>query len=166
MQLADLQKSLAARLAGVGSLSGDTPAPEGLAGAAVERARRALVAKRRQAASHLLPRLRAALGPSWAERFSRHAAGYTPCGLLHHVDDAWEMAEAISPGGGPAERRLAAAAHDDLVILRLRYARDRQAGAHRIRERRSPLLALVRTPVRCLVVRMPGAEGRVWSVWI
>lgn len=157
MQLADLQKSLAARLAGGG------PAPEGLAEGAVERTRRALVAKRRQAAAHLLPRLRAALGPAWAERFGLHAAGYTPCGLLHHVDDAWELAETVARA---QDRRLATAAHDDLAILRLRYARSRSDGAHRIRERRSPLIALVRTPVRCLVVRLPGAAGRVWSVRI
>jgi hypothetical protein len=156
MRLADLQRSLAAGLTGPAG-----EGPEGLAREALERSRRALTAKRRQAAGHLLPRLRAALGPAWSERFALHAAGYTPCGLLHHVDDAWELAAAVSRARDDPRRR---AAHDDLVALRLRYARSRRAGAHRIRERRAPLIALVRTPVRHLVVRMPGAEGRVWTV--
>ena len=161
MRLADLQKSLAAGLTGPAGES-----PDGLAGDALERWRRALTAKRRQAAGHLLPRLRAALGPAWGERFALHAAGYTPCGLLHHVDDAWELAAAVSRSLKDPDRTAAAAAHDDLVALRLRWARSRRAGAHRIRERRAPLIALVRTPVRHLVVRMPGAEARVWTVRI
>lgn len=161
MRLADLQKSLAAGLTGLAGIADIGPAPEGLAEAAVERTRRALIAKRRQAAAHLLPRLRAALGPAWTERFDRHAEGYAPCGLLHHVDDAWELAEAVTRG---PDRHLAVAAHDDLVFLRLRYARARKTGAHRIHERRAPLVALVRIPIRHLVVRLPGAEGRVWTV--
>ncbi|HEX3532120.1 MAG TPA: hypothetical protein VH988_34100 [Thermoanaerobaculia bacterium] len=158
MQLADLQKSLAAGLAG--PTQGD-PAPEGLAGSAVERTRRALIAKRRQAAAHLLPRLRVALGPAWAERFEEHAEHYAPCGLLYHVDDAWQLAETVTRG---LDLHLAIAAHDDLVFMRLRYARTRTSGAHRIQERRAPLVALVRIPIRHLIVRMPGTEGRVWTV--
>ncbi len=159
MRLADLQKSLAA-----GLLSAHHPAPEGLAEAAVARSRRALIAKRRQAVAHLLPRLRAALGTAWNDRFVRHAETYAPSGLLHHVDDAWQLAATVVHDSGTADRPLAAAARDDLVLLRLRYARDRKAGAHRIHERRSPLIALVRTPVRQLIVRMPGVDGRIWSM--
>jgi hypothetical protein len=158
MQLADLQKSLAAGLTG---LTDGNPAPEGLAEGAVERTRHALIAKRRQAASHLLPRLRAALGAAWAEYFEEHAELYAPCGLLDHVDDAWQLAESVTRG---TDLHLAIAAHDDLVFLRLRYARTRTSGAHRIQERRAPLVALVRIPIRHLVVRMPGTEGRVWTV--
>jgi len=157
MQLADLQKSLASSL--TGSVRAADPAPEGLA--EDERARRGLIAKRRQAATHLLPRLRAALGPVWAECFDDHAEGYAPHGLLDHIDDAWELAETFNRG---PDLHLAIAAHDDLVFLRLRYARTRKTGAHRIQERRAPLVALVRIPIRHLVVRMPGAEGRVWTV--
>ena len=160
MQLADLQKSLASRL--TGSRAGQ-PVPEELAEDTVERARRALIAKRRQAATHLLPRLRAALGAAWADCFVDHAEGYAPYGLLYHVDDAWELAEAVTRG---PDLHLAIAAHDDLVFLRLRYARTRKAGAHRIQERRAPLVALVHIPIRHLVVRMPGTEGRVWTVRI
>jgi hypothetical protein len=166
MQLADLQKSLAASLTGnAGNLGEmrDDPDLEGLSDDAVERTRRALIAKRRQAAAHLLPRLRAALGSVWAECFSDHAEDYVPCGLLYHVDDAWELAEAVTRG---SDRHLAIAAHDDLVFLRLRYARARKTGAHRIQERRAPLVALVRMPIRQLVVRMPGSGARVWSVRI
>jgi len=166
MQLADLQKSLASRLTG-GALDAGSrdanPAPEGLAEDAAERARRGLIAKRRQAATHLLPRLRAALGTDWADCFGDHAEHYAPCGLLYHVDDAWQLAESVTRG---LDLHLAIAAHDDLVFLRLRYARTRKAGAHCIQERRAPLVALVHIPIRHLVVRMPGTEGRVWTVQI
>ena len=37
-----------------------------------------------------------------------------------------------------------------------------RAGADRIRERRGPIVALMRTPTRLLVVRMPGPDGKVW----
>lgn len=155
MPLDDLQRQLAASLAGRG------PAPAGLEEGAVDRARRGLESKRRSAAAHFLPRLRSALGESWATRFREHAARYNPAGLLHHVDDAWELAEAMLLDRDP---RVACAAHDDLVILRLRFERDTRAGTERIRERRGPLVALMRTPSRVLVVRMPGADGKVWYV--
>jgi hypothetical protein len=155
MPLDDLQRQLAA------SLTGSGPAPSGLDEGVVERARRGLESKRRSAAAHCLPRLRGALGESWAARFRDHAARYNPVGMLHHVDDAWELAEATLRDPDP---RIACAAHDDLVILRLRFERDTRAGAERIQERRGPLIALMRTPSRTLVVRMPGPDGRVWYV--
>ena len=143
MLLADLQRDLAASLA-----AGAQNAPEGLSTAALDRARRALEAKRRQAARHLLPRLRATLGDRWEERFHAHAARYTPAGLLHHVDDAWELAETLARED-PALRN---AALDDLLALRLRWARDRNTGAGRIREQRG------------LVVRLPGTRGKILSL--
>lgn len=153
MSLAEVQSRLAASLAGSG------PAPEGLEEGAVERTRRSLEAKRRRAAGHLLPRLRSALGDGWAVRFHEHAVRYNPAGMLHHVDDAWELAEALLRHPDP---QVACAAHDDLVCLRLRFERDRRAVAERIRERRGPVVALMRTPTRLLVVRMPGPDGKVW----
>jgi hypothetical protein len=150
--LDELQRRLAASLARNG------PAPAGLDEGAVDRARRGLEAKRRRAAAHFLPRLRSALGDAWAARFHEHARRYNPDGMLHHVDDAWELAETLLRHPDP---QVACAAHDDLVSLRLRFERDRQAGAERIRERRGPVVALMRTP-RLLVVRMPGPDGRVW----
>jgi hypothetical protein len=155
MSLADLQRHLAAGLAGRG------PGPEGMDREALERARRSLESKRRRAASHLLPRLRAALGTGWKDRFAEHAARYTPSGFLYHVDDAWEMAGTLAQG---PDRRSAAAAQDDLVMLRLRWVRRSEAGAERIRERRGPLIALVRSPVRVLVLRLPGTQGKIWHL--
>jgi hypothetical protein len=155
MSLAELQRDLAAGLAGRG------PGPEGMDREALERARRSLESKRRRAASHLLPRLRAALETGWKERFAAHATRYTPSGLLYHVDDAWEMAESAAQD---PDRGIAAAAQDDLVTLRLRWVRRREAGAERIRERRGMLIALVRSPVRWLVFRMPGTGGKVWRI--
>lgn len=149
MPLAELQRHLAASLAGRG------PGPKGLDPEVLERARRSLESKRRRAASRLLPRLRAALGATWKDRFAEHAARYTPSGLLYHVDDAWEMAETLVRS---QDRGIAAAARDDLVTLRLRWVRRREAGAERIRERRGPLIALMRSPVRLLVLRLPGAR--------
>src|SRR6476469_2382745 len=90
MDLADLQRRLAAGLTGRG------PGPEGVDPAALERARLGLESKRRRAAAHLLPRLRAALGVGWKDRFAEHAARYIPSGLLYHVDDAWELAETLA----------------------------------------------------------------------
>lgn len=116
--------------------------------------------QRRRAAAQLLPRLRSALGETWATRFREHVERYSPAAPPHPVDDAWELAEALQRHPDP---QVACAAHDDLVALRLRFERDREAGAERIRERRGPLLALMRTP-RLLVVRMPGPAGRVWYV--
>jgi hypothetical protein len=150
--LGDIQRRLAA------SLTGHGPTPAGIDEGAVERTRRSLEAKRRRATSHLLPRLRSALGDAWAARFHEHAARYNPAGMLHHVDDAWELAEELLRHPDP---QVACAAHDDLVALRLRFERDRRAGAERIRERRGPVVALMRTP-RLLVVRMPGPDGKVW----
>lgn len=151
--LADIQHRLAA------SLTGHGPAPAGIDEDAVERTRRSLEAKRCRAAAHLLPRLRSALSDAWVARFREHAARYNPAGMLHHVDDAWELAEALLHDSDP---QVACAAHDDLVVLRLRFERDREAGAERIRERRGPVVALMRTPTRLLVVRMPGPGAKVW----
>jgi hypothetical protein len=125
---------------------------------AVERAREGLEVKRRRAAAHFLPRLRSALGDAWPARFREHAQRYHPAGLLDHVDDAWELAETLLRHPHP---QVACAAHDDLVTLRLRFERNRRAGGERIRERRGPVVALMRTP-RLLVVRMPGPDGKVW----
>lgn len=151
MPLADLQRDLAAGLA-AGSESG----LDGCDPRALDRARRALESKRRQAAGHLLPRLRAALGGAWNERFHEHARCYTPAGLLHHVDDAWELAAFWTRDPDP---RLAVPAREDLLALRLRYTRRPGAGAGRIRERRAPLVAIVR---RRLIVRLPGIGARTW----
>lgn len=156
MQLGDLQKSLAVSLTGRGL------GPEGCDEQALDQWRRSLESKRRRAAGPLLPRLRTALGLEWPARFHEHAAAYTPSGLLYHIDDAWEMAERLS---GDPDPRIAGAAHDDLISLRLRYTRDRRArraNTDRIHERRSPLVAVMKTPSRLLVVRMPGPECRVW----
>ena len=153
MQLDDLQKSLAVSLVGRGH------GPEDCDDRSLDHLRRSLEAKRRRAAGHLLPRLRNALGTEWPAFFHDHAVAYTPSGLLYHVDDAWEMAERLA---AHLDLQIAGAAHDDLVSLRLRYTRDRRAGADRIQERRTPLVAVMRTPSRILVVRMPGPEGKVW----
>ena len=155
MSLAELQRHLAAGLAGRG------PGPEGMDREALERARRGLESKRRRAASHLLPRLRAALGTGWKDRFAEHAARYTPSGLLYHVDDAWEMAATLAQ---ELDREIAAAAQDDLVTLRLRWVRRCEMEAERVRERRGPLIALMRSPVRLLVLRLPGARGKIWRI--
>lgn len=155
MRLADLQRDLAASLAGRG------PSPPGCDERALDRARRSLESKRRRAVAHLLPRTRAALGTAWAERFHEHAGRYLPEGLLHHVDDAWELADTLKSAGDP---RLRQAAHDDLAALRLRYVRDRKAGAGRIRERRGPFVAVIRSPTSALLVRSPGTPGRVWCL--
>lgn len=153
MPLADLQRELAAKLAGR-----ETPGiPDS---PALARARRSLLAKRRRAARHLLPRLHNALGDRWEERFQAHATRYTPAGLLHHVDDAWELAEVISRED-PALRN---AALDDLLALKLRWARNRKADAERIRERRGPLVAIRRGPPRMLVVRLPGMRRKTLSL--
>ncbi|HTG34165.1 MAG TPA: hypothetical protein VLB76_14650 [Thermoanaerobaculia bacterium] len=155
MSLADLQRHLAASLAGRG------PGPEGMDRETLERARRSLESKRRRAVGHLLPRLREALGTGWKARFAEHAARYTPSGLLYHVDDAWEMAATLAQA---PDRGIAAAAQDDLVMLRLRWVRRREAGAERIRERWGPLIALTRSPVRLLVLRLPGTRGKTWRI--
>lgn len=155
MRLADLQASLAA------SLAAGRPAPAGCDARSLERARRALIAKRRRAAGHLLPRVRAALGKAWSERFTDHAGSYNPCGQLHHVDDAWELAETLCREDNP---RLAAAAHDDLVGLRLRFVRRRSASAGRIRERRGLLVARLLSAPDRIVIRLPGSGRRVIEI--
>lgn len=155
MSLADLQRHLAVGLAGRG------PGPAGMDREILERARRSLESKRRRAASHLLSRLRKALGNAWKKRFSEHAARYTPSGLLYHVDDAWELAEISTRS---SDREIAAAARDDLVMLRLRWVRRREAGAERIRERRGALIAFVRSPVRLIVFRLPGIQRKILRI--
>ncbi len=154
MKLDDLQRDLAA------SLAGRRSGPDGCDPRVLDRARAALESKRRRAAGHLLPNLRAALGENWSRRFHEHARVYNPAGMLHHVDDAWELASAIRREGDP--RRIAAAAQDDLISLRLRWVRDRKADAERIRERRGILLAVTRPP-RSIVLRLPGVRGKVFS---
>lgn len=153
MPLAGLQRELAASLA-----AGARNVPEGLDAAALARARRALESKRRRAARHLLPRLCSALGDRWEERFHAHASRYTPAGFLHHVDDAWELAETMAK-----DPTLRSAALDDLLGLRLRWTRNRKADAERIRERRGLFVAIRRGPPRKLIVRLPGIRGRVLS---
>lgn len=155
MNLADLQRALAAGLTGRG------PGPEGMDPEALERARRGLESKRRRAAAHLLPRLRAALGPHWKEYFADHAARYLPTGLLYHVDDAWELARTAAQKD---PREIAAAARDDLTMLRLRWVRRDRSGIERIQERRGVVIARVRSPVRVMLIRLPGREGRVWRI--
>jgi hypothetical protein len=150
--LDDLQRNLAA------SLAGRRDAPEGFDARALERTRAALEAKRRQAALDLLPRLRQALGPDWSRRFHQHATVYNPAGMRHHVDDAWAFAEAVRREGDP---RLAGAARDDLLAMRLHWVRDPKKDAGRIRERRGFVIGVRRTPHR-LVVRLPGTRGRIF----
>ena len=152
MALADLQRALAAGLTGRG------PGPEGMDPEALERARRGLESKRRRAASHLLPRLRAALGARWKDFFAAHAARYLPAGLLYHVDDAWELARTAARND---PKEIAAAARDDLAMLRLRWVRRNGGGIERIQERRGIVIAVARSPVRVLLVRLPG---RVWRI--
>jgi len=156
MNLADLQKMLAA------TLSGTQPAPEGVDPEALSRVRGSLEAKRRRAAGHLLPRLRMNLGASWSARFHEHAERYIPMGMLHHVDDAWALAEELAKEAQGHDPKLWRAAHDDLVSLRLRYVRAPKQVALRIQERRGPLVATLETPQRAVVVKLPGAPGRLW----
>ena len=156
MELAEFQKELAA------SLAGRQPVPEGVDPEALARTRGSLEAKRRRAAGHLLPRLRTVLGPSWAARFQEHAERYIPMGMLHHVDDAWELAETVEREAHGRDPKLWRAAHDDLVSLRLRYVRDSRKVAMRIQERRGPLVAILGTPQRAVVVKLPGTPGRLW----
>jgi hypothetical protein len=180
MGLAELQLALAASLTGRPA----APPPEGCAAGAVARARAALEAKRRRAVRHLLPRTSAALRRGFEECFRQHAGRFTPSAMLYHVDDAWELAARLAAGaagparlpgdgdqggGGPgawggwaAAPEVRAAARDDLVELRLRYARRRRPGSGRIGERRGPLLAWISTPRPMLVLRLPGHDGAVW----
>ncbi len=144
MELADLQRTLGSFDTGAFAWAQDS-----------------LEAKRRRAAGHLLPRLRNSLGAqAWVTLFHEHAARYTPAGMLHHVDDAWAFAESIECT--TQEPSVYLAAQDDLVSLRLRYVRDPKQAAFRIRERRGPLLAMLHTPQRAMVVKLPGTPGRLW----
>lgn len=152
MALADLQRHLAASLAGQG------PGPEGMDREVLERARRSLESKRRRAASHLLPRLHETLGITWKDRFAEHAARYVPCGLLYHVDDAWEWAQALATS---KDRSIKAAARNDLVALRLRWVRGRESEAGRIRERRGLMIVWTHG---LLIIRLPGVGGKVWRL--
>jgi hypothetical protein len=156
MELGEVQRDLAVRL------TNRQPAPEGFDSGAFAWAQDGLEAKRRRAAGHLLPRLRNALGAAWGPRFHEHTERYSPKGMLHHVDDAWAFAEAIERESLDPDLRLAA--QDDLVSLRLRYVRDPRQEAFRIRERRGPLLALLHTPQRAMVVKLPGTPGKLWYV--
>ena len=157
MELGDLQRD-SVRLASL-----PPPAPEGFDTGAFAWAQGALEAKRRRAAGHLLPRLRNSLGvQAWVNLFHEHIATYTPAGMLHHVDDAWAFAESIERTTLHPDVHLAA--QDDLVSLRLRYVRDPKQKAFRIRERRGPLLAMLHTPQRAMVVKLPGTPGRLWYV--
>lgn len=121
--LAELQAGLALRLTG-------DPAAE--IDPRIGRAARALRQKRMRAAAQLLPRTRRAADSEWAPLFSAHATKYTPCGLLYHVDDAWELAEGLSHS---SDRRLRRAARLDRASLNLRFARSGERGAQRVRER-------------------------------
>lgn len=118
-------------------------------------------AKRRRAAGHLLPRLRTTLGAqAWVTLFHGHVQSYTPAGMLQHVDDAWAFAESIARTAEDPD--VCRAAQDDLVSLRLRYVRDPKQTAFRLRERRGPLLAMLHTPQRAMVVKLPGTPGKLW----
>src|SRR5688500_15803240 len=96
--LAEVQAGLALRLTG-------DPASE--IDPRIGRAARALRHKRMRAAAQLLPRTRRAADAKWAALFSDHATKYTPCGLLYHVDDAWELADALSHSSDRRVRRAA-----------------------------------------------------------
>lgn len=152
--LADLQRDLAATLSGRG------PGPQGMDPQALARARRGLESKRRRAVAHLVPRLRAALGEGFADRFRRHATAYAPAGLLPAVDDAWELAASLARDPEPA---VAVAARDDLAILRLRWVR-KEAGTGRFRERRGPLIVRIHTPRPLVLLKLPGSPGRIWRL--
>lgn len=137
------------------------PAPQAFDTGAFAWAQGALETKRRRAAGQLLPRLRNALGvQAWVTLFHEHVARYSPAGMLHPVDDAWAFAESVERTTQDPDVYLAA--QDDLVSLRLRYVRDPRQKAFRIRERRGPLLAMLHTPQRAMVVKLPGTPGRLW----
>ena len=155
MELTELQRGLAA------SLAEGAAAPAGIDERALGRMRRGLVGKRRRAAAELLPRLARALGEEWAPLFEEHARSYRPAGLLFHVDDAWAFAASLRRSAAP---QAAAAAHDDLLRLRLRWSRHPGSEARRIRERRSPIVGITRLAPRTLILRLPGKGGRRWEL--
>ena len=139
--LAELQASLARRLTADPAAENDR---------AIERAARALQHKRMRAAAQLLPRTREALGSSWPATFAEHAANYQPCGLLYHVDDAWEFA-------AHARGELRITARRDLASLELRYARSAERGAHRVRERTGVYFRLWLKPL-LIGIKLPGRQ--------
>jgi hypothetical protein len=141
--LAELQASLARRL---------TADPGAEQDRAIERAARALQHKRMRAVAQLLPRTHEALGSSWPAAFAEHASSYQPCGLLYHVDDAWEFAAAHARG----EVRIAA--RRDLAALELRYMRSPERGAHRVRERTGMYLRFWLKPL-LIGIRLPGRRA-------
>lgn len=153
-RLAEIQRALAASLARRASC------PPQRDVAAVDRAARALEAKRRRAAGHLVPTLREALGPWWRARFHEHAATYTPEGMLYRVDDAWALAERETRSPSPALRR---AARRDLAMLRRRYLRSRHRGVDRIRERQS-LLDVARGWLEAWSRTNGDSAGGGWSL--
>lgn len=141
--LAELQASLARRLTADPAAENDR---------SIERAARALQHKRMRAAAQLLPRTHTALGAAWKSAFAEHAANYQPCGLLYHVDDAWEFA------GAHARGELRIAARRDLASLELRYARSAERGAHRVRERTGMYFKLWLNPL-LIGIRLPGRRA-------
>jgi hypothetical protein len=154
MDLGDLQR-------GSVGLASRQPTPGSFDTGAFAWAQDGLEVRRRRAAGHLLPRLRNSLGAkAWVTLFHEHVARYIPAGMLHHVDDAWAFAESIERTTQEPDVYLAA--QDDLVSLRLRYVRDPKQTAFRIRERHGPLLAMLHTPQRAMVVKLPGTPGRLW----
>lgn len=161
MELGDLQRSSVPQPARASRQPAPEPAPGGFDTGAFAWAQDELETKRRRAAGHFLPRLRNSLGAKgWVTLFHEHAAAYTPAGMLHDVDDAWALAESVERTTQEPDVYLAA--QDDLVALRLRYVRDPKQKAFRIRERRGPLLAMMHTPQRAMVVKLPGTPGKLW----
>ncbi|MEX2282520.1 MAG: hypothetical protein WEE89_08550 [Gemmatimonadota bacterium] len=148
--LAELQASLAQRLTG-------DPAAE--TDPTLSRAARALQHKRMRAVAQLLPRTRKVAGPEWSQLFSQHAAGYTPSGLLYHVDDAWEFGLAQARSSNRAIRR---AARLDLAWLNLRFARSPNRGAQRVRERTGFYFSVTVDPI-VVSLRVPGRRPRVFA---
>ena len=143
--LAELQASLARRL---------TADPATETDRSVERAARALQHKRMRAVAQLLPHTNAALGAAWTSAFTDHAASYQPCGLLYHVDDAWEFASMQARG------ELGLAARRDLASLDLRYIRSSERGTHRVRERTGLYFKLWVKPL-LLGIRLPGRRAKL-----
>jgi hypothetical protein len=105
-----------------------------------------------------LPRTRVALEESWDHEFDLHVAEYTPLGPNLVVDDAWAFAERCQRRG---HRDVARAAHDDLLLLRLRYHRE---GPGVLRRRSSPGVGLFLHGRRRLVVRLPGIAVRTLTL--
>jgi hypothetical protein len=141
--LAELQAAVAS------ALRGGVP-PAGVDAVRLAHARRALAGKRSRAAARLLPELQAELGQNWRAAFRVHAGVYSPCGLLHHIDDAWQFALAMRDHTA-AGVRLAAAR--DLRRLRGQFLRSRRRDAHRIRVRNRGLSLDASGALRALATR-------------